>query len=1013
VVCEICGIAAPSVAGQLRQFVDTDVRQGHVKGSIRFGPNMRRGLIYEERITEYRVHIVDASRRKLGSMVARADLQQPTIDEGCCSDRLYIAHVAVVLPLGAESFMIVPVVDGEELPLGAVTETILDLGKETNPEIVEGTLELSVSDPASFLQDDIAKLVVQGALANAIGVPLEMVSISSLVAAPRRLLGTSVRRRLALGRLLAGYAVTVPSGIEPSEVVSSLEGDAVRETLASNIAAGLAQALDGSVPVVMVIGLDWGSSQSGVEAFYPAAVTRDEEWPPWVTTNVGVVACTGGVLLLSAVLFGLCRWCRSRAGKRPSGTLQKSTEPCSPKKGIRRGSRPPVDLEERFSEALHCLQAKRVRGVAALPASRARLTVPLRPGRSSKEAEACESLREAVAWAAAAHGVELADVTAELLSTFVHCDVQIRGSGASALAVVEALEEALAPASARSGGGEVLSQAVLNVGGEGKAGQATALMLWPFRRIQAEIELDYGYSLPISELRKLEPALWGVQDAMQVAWERARRQSPAEAMALQALSAVEPLACFGGRLLTLEEGERQHLHRDRVEQGVDKSAELLAGAARAQRQLKSLLAPGTAWSQADLSDQKKLPRSSELRYCRLGPGPDTAAPNGVLYDPGLPSDRRVSERARRLMRPLDANPRIRALTDLSQLSISFESAECLHQTMEWVYAHLEMVSMENTFKSPSCTGNRELRIVVRQLVPAEETTGDPPLLHLSELNLSLKELSDVRRREARRLTDSIRGMLTDCGVQERDIDGVQELILKCLDCTDGLAMRDSLEDLRYFAEQAAAQTSSTSATTEAMAKDLVREARKLASEAGAPKSEVKRIQEEAKLGTSPATTSVLSATLLPDALSLCDGQVTARSEGLCTLGPESLVGGESEREESCQEELEEAAVLMRLAEAMQRAADIQVEMASKAEEAILATPKLSPCSPAVPASPLLATLSSSPVNSAYLKSQAGKEALQSSLSLGEIAGNGTLLVANLSSVNEASEETSAATAHLG
>lgn len=115
--CDICGIA--------KQFEDTDDRQGHILGSITFGPAMRNCTVDQSQITEYRVQIVDRIGRALSTVSVLPAVSSSLID--CCSHDLYTAEVSTFLPAASERFAIRAVLDGQECATGTLTAPIRDL----------------------------------------------------------------------------------------------------------------------------------------------------------------------------------------------------------------------------------------------------------------------------------------------------------------------------------------------------------------------------------------------------------------------------------------------------------------------------------------------------------------------------------------------------------------------------------------------------------------------------------------------------------------------------------------------------------------------------------------------------------------------------------------------------------------------------------------------------------------------------------------------------------------------
>lgn len=119
-VCHVCGIAP--------ELQDTDVRLGFYNATVSFGPAERHKVVDETGISEYRVYVVDSAGNVLGDTVA---IQQPlnsNWDTNCCKDDAYAFEIALDLstvPLYSR-FMVFLVVDGIQLPVGAISGVIVD-----------------------------------------------------------------------------------------------------------------------------------------------------------------------------------------------------------------------------------------------------------------------------------------------------------------------------------------------------------------------------------------------------------------------------------------------------------------------------------------------------------------------------------------------------------------------------------------------------------------------------------------------------------------------------------------------------------------------------------------------------------------------------------------------------------------------------------------------------------------------------------------------------------------------
>jgi len=118
VACEVCGVG--------QQLVDLDARTGNVRGSVAFGPLHRNGAVFEQGVTEYRIHVVDSLGQRLSSTLATVP-PAGAPQSGCCQASAYSVAIQAELPDGFSRFAITAVVEGVELPTRILTEPILDL----------------------------------------------------------------------------------------------------------------------------------------------------------------------------------------------------------------------------------------------------------------------------------------------------------------------------------------------------------------------------------------------------------------------------------------------------------------------------------------------------------------------------------------------------------------------------------------------------------------------------------------------------------------------------------------------------------------------------------------------------------------------------------------------------------------------------------------------------------------------------------------------------------------------
>jgi len=506
------------------------------------------------------------------------------------------------------------------------------------------------------------------------------------------------------------------------------------------------------------------------------------------------------------------------------------------------------------AQLMAALISEKARGarLAALPPASVQVDVPLKEvvHKGGLATHACEKIQAAVAHCRRMrpYGVEPEDVSVVGTRAGLRCDVRLRRGGSSVLAVVEALSATLRDQrEARD------FERALTAAGADESTTPQITPRWPLERLQVELELRFGYNLALSQLEELARTVAAAARAQGRAWDRLRSQASGD---LEALVNRESMALFhdprsspsGDELLPLAEGARRRLPECVPRQGASRLGDLLADAAKAQRQLKRQLAPDTDWGQAKLSDTRKVPRGHQLRLWQAEA--NHPLPEGMHYDPGTDSRERVVEKALCQMVPADKEPPVEVVVDASQLSVIFDTVQCLRAGLDWCLAHLDVVWLENRFQSPGCRGYHEVSLGVRQQVPcsrrrAQERHEVPcSRCHVSELRLSLRELHEAKRAEEPRLRETLRSMLAASGVKEKDLEAVQRVLLRTLDCTDGQAARDALRDLRYTMEKVKRQGTPSTDGVLHVSKDLVKEAKKRARATGVSEELLRTVEDE-------------------------------------------------------------------------------------------------------------------------------------------------------------------------
>jgi len=303
VSCSVCGFG--------QQLVDTDARQGYVRGSLSFGPAVL-GSGNLSQVQEYRLHIVDVFGHRLGGAVASVPSRVPPTSE-CCLASFFTAHVQTALPPKASRFAITPVVDGVELPTGTATNAILDLVAQGQapvspaasttmrlPAIAALRSLLSIETPrgGELIVDTAAQTAIAGSLATLAQLPAYAVSVASVT---RR---STARRRLAVQtRLTAECIVAVLAGMSSPEVERRLTGIVLAD-LEAEIAVRLAHLSKGFYALRVVNLTVPRPASTGVPPVLPTGGTG-----PDAASSVGaIIGIVFGALACCTLLVCLTAW---------------------------------------------------------------------------------------------------------------------------------------------------------------------------------------------------------------------------------------------------------------------------------------------------------------------------------------------------------------------------------------------------------------------------------------------------------------------------------------------------------------------------------------------------------------------------------------------------------------------------------------------------------------------------------------------------------------------------------
>jgi hypothetical protein len=178
------------------------------------------------------------------------------------------------------------------------------------------------------------------------------------------------------------------------------------------------------------------------------------------------------------------------------------------------------------------------------------------------------------------------------------------------------------------------------------------------------------------------------------------------------------------------------------------------------------------------------------------------APCGEHFDPGIKSRNRVEEKAKSRQREHMKQPPYHNLVDISRLAIVFDSVTRLEATLRKIVTgdDFDVAWVDNKFRNPSCLGYRDVNIGIRsdanRWYPDE--SDENVRKHLTELQLLLRDIYEVKQGPGHKYYESIRSTLAKCGVQGYHNDGIVRLILQILDSTDGRVARNTALELTHI-----------------------------------------------------------------------------------------------------------------------------------------------------------------------------------------------------------------------
>lgn len=406
------------------------------------------------------------------------------------------------------------------------------------------------------------------------------------------------------------------------------------------------------------------------------------------------------------------------------------------------------------------------------------------------------SLPEVVATALSAYHVSPSDVQVAMLGDRLQCMVHIT-SGDSIIGIMGILAQATKD---RGGGLERGDPSKIHTA-FAQAGcvedlQVQITPLWCLERVQEAVRLVHPKRAEISAgcLKDVNEAAARSREAYAAAWTEILeniRPEDKENKDIAALLAKEPMACFGDELLTVQEGQQRSLWESWPRQDADRLSEVMADACSAQLQLKQLLAPGVEWAQAELNDTLEVPPQDERRIWVAGSF--SLAAFGTHLDPGVLDERFVLDEAKWRQRPEQSEAPVQDLVNISRLVIIFRSMTDLFNAFERLLEELDVVWVDNQFRSPTCLGQRCMVLGVRQSVGTR--------YHISQLVLQHEGMQAVSLEAGEAALAAIRaalmrsccipgGSLTPC-----ELADVTRIVLGDLGRTQGQLVRQTGREL--------------------------------------------------------------------------------------------------------------------------------------------------------------------------------------------------------------------------
>lgn len=376
------------------------------------------------------------------------------------------------------------------------------------------------------------------------------------------------------------------------------------------------------------------------------------------------------------------------------------------------------------------------RFLSYLPWSKAVLVMPMKRLGEQLDEEHRRQVSNVLAASLSLYGVAGSDLdVAEEGGGILRVTIAIRKPG-SVCGAVQALKASL--------NGTVSDGVVPVLSNIGTPKKAVVIPEFPLQRMRVALEMRFRTKLPQVYYERMVDILSQAGSRFEVAWAVHREAEPTQADALVELASQ----------LRIAQVVPEHPHV---------SEETLETSRRAHQRLKEQLAPGTPWAETPPARFEDLKEWRPTNRLRSWTAPEEHPLRAEHYDPGV-GNRIFS----RMGVGSPGKPRV-----LSRFCLVFESAAELTAGLEHLRAKFDVVWVENRFGSPSCIGERDINVGIRQFLE-----GEPPITVLSELTLLLRGCWSLLE------DDFLFDALHVWGVKNEHLVDARQLVLRLADATD-------------------------------------------------------------------------------------------------------------------------------------------------------------------------------------------------------------------------------------